>query len=501
MANPGAQLSSASDSLPVGVSERYWVYLVAVLLVTAGRLAYLAVYPYSLYADEAQYWTWAQALDWGYYSKPPFVAWAIALSTSLCGNGEGCVKLTSPLAYAVASLFVYATVQRLYADQSLSFWAGLSFLLLPGVTLSSSLISTDPFLLMFWAGAVYAVLGAVENQRLSWWLLTGLMAGLALMSKYNAALFGLSVLLLLVQRGQLRSVLVSPGIWLGGVLAMLLFLPNVGWNFAHDFVSFSHTQDVSRLDRVWLHPEHLLEFIGAQAGIIGPLLFFPLLWVVWLDVRGLLDPRLRQLMAFVWPMLLLMLLISLISRAHGNWAAPIYVTAAPVVVIWLWQRGWKGVIYASFVLHLVVAGAYYQYDRIIHVTGIELSRKADPFYRVRGWRTLGDEVKRTHRYYPHTIILTDRRKMSANMLYNLRDYPHWLVQWNGSGVIKDHYAMTTTMEGREGQSFVLISPAPANPEILADFAHAELIRQINIAMPHGRKRDFVMYYLHDFQGY
>ena len=35
--------------------------------------------------DEAQYWTWSLAIDWGYYSKPPFLAWLIALNSSICG--------------------------------------------------------------------------------------------------------------------------------------------------------------------------------------------------------------------------------------------------------------------------------------------------------------------------------------------------------------------------------------------------------------------------------
>ena len=41
----------------------------------------------TLYVDEAQYWTWAQALDWGYFSKPPGIAALIALSTTLFGDG------------------------------------------------------------------------------------------------------------------------------------------------------------------------------------------------------------------------------------------------------------------------------------------------------------------------------------------------------------------------------------------------------------------------------
>ena len=47
----------------------------AVLLVL--RLAFNGLSPLNLYADEAQYWRWGDTLDWGYYSKPPMIAWVM----------------------------------------------------------------------------------------------------------------------------------------------------------------------------------------------------------------------------------------------------------------------------------------------------------------------------------------------------------------------------------------------------------------------------------------
>jgi hypothetical protein len=61
--------------------------LAAVAAITAARLLWLAVQSAGLYPDEAQYWFWAKHLAFGYYSKPPLVAWLIALTTALFGNG------------------------------------------------------------------------------------------------------------------------------------------------------------------------------------------------------------------------------------------------------------------------------------------------------------------------------------------------------------------------------------------------------------------------------
>ena len=79
----------------------------AIAALTAARLLWLAFQTAGLYPDEAQYWFWSRHLALGYYSKPPLVAWLIALTTGLFGNGEFAVRLSAPLLHAAASGFVY----------------------------------------------------------------------------------------------------------------------------------------------------------------------------------------------------------------------------------------------------------------------------------------------------------------------------------------------------------------------------------------------------------
>src|SRR4051812_22989027 len=49
--------------------------LLLLAAITAARLVWLVVQPADLYPDEAQYWFWAQHPAFGYYSKPPLIAW------------------------------------------------------------------------------------------------------------------------------------------------------------------------------------------------------------------------------------------------------------------------------------------------------------------------------------------------------------------------------------------------------------------------------------------
>src|SRR5580704_16518606 len=107
-----------------------------VLRVVAIRLS-----PLQLYADEAQYWLWSRHLDFGYFTKPPLIAWIIRLTT-LGGDAEPLVRLSSPLLHAAAGLFLFCAARRLYESRTALF-SLLVYSTMPAVQLGSFVISTD----------------------------------------------------------------------------------------------------------------------------------------------------------------------------------------------------------------------------------------------------------------------------------------------------------------------------------------------------------------------
>src|SRR6266446_10998787 len=179
---------SRSVRSPQPTALRHWVeddiravrpyaawMLLGVATITALRLVWLALQPADLFPDEAQYWVWSQRLALGYYSKPPLVAWLIALTTGLFGDGEFAVRLSAPLLHAGAAIFVYATGARLF-DRRAEFWSALAYASLPGVSVSAFIISTDAALLLFWAAALYCFIRAREDGGRGWWVAVGLAA-------------------------------------------------------------------------------------------------------------------------------------------------------------------------------------------------------------------------------------------------------------------------------------------------------------------------------------
>ena len=118
--------------------------LLALLLaaILAVRIVGLAVSNAELYFDEAQYWSWAQQFDFGYFTKPPLIAWIIGAATSVCGDTPFCIRLPSPLMHCATAFLLYLVGLRLF-DRRVAFWSALVYALMPGTALSSGLMSTD----------------------------------------------------------------------------------------------------------------------------------------------------------------------------------------------------------------------------------------------------------------------------------------------------------------------------------------------------------------------
>src|SRR6516165_7127979 len=219
--------------------------LAGVLAITGLRLLWLVFQPADLYPDEAQYWFWAQHPAFGYYSKPPLVAWLIALTIGLFGESEFAIRLSAPLLHAGAAVFVYAIGARLY-DGRIGLWSALAYASLPGASISAFIISTDAPLLLFWAAALYAFIRAREDSGRGWWLAVGAACGLGLLAKYAMAYWIFSalgfVLMLRAERRHLGPLLTAIGI------ALLLYSPNFWWNWNNGFVSYLHVKDNAGLD-------------------------------------------------------------------------------------------------------------------------------------------------------------------------------------------------------------------------------------------------------------
>ncbi len=443
----------------------------ALLAITLWRLVAAIHAQPDLFFDEAQYWDWSTAPAWGYYSKPPMLAWLIALSTALLGDSELAIRAPSLVLYPLGAILLYFTTRRLLAWQpslqtpSAPLWTALAYITLPVVSLGSWLITTDAALLFFWSAALWALVRAIDRDRWRDWLLLGALVGLGLLSKYTMIAFGVAALGWMSSESQQRRRLTTAKPFVAMALALALFAPNGFWNMQHQFASFQHTAEISQLDRGLLHPNKLLEFFAAQFAVFGPLSFAVLVGLTLRPRHWRDQPALRFLFWFVALPLAGFMGLALLSRAFANWAAFAYVAATPLVIIALLQHERRRLLMLALGLNLTLGAVIYHYHDLTHLAGVELTRKTDPYHRITGWREFGAAVAMQLATHPEARLLCTDRDVITELLYYARPRSRPAYFWNLSGQIRSHYALMNDLSTAPNGVFLLVG-GPGDPAFL-----------------------------------
>ena len=249
--------------------------LLLILVVTILRTAALSISPLELGVDEAQYWLWSKTLDFGYFTKPPLIAWIIGASHWLFGHHVMAVRLPACWLNFATALVLWQTTIWLYGPKA-GRWAALLWISLPAVGLGSFLISTDTPLLLCISLTLLAIAGSSCNKipPTPAMICAGFALGVGMLAKY-AALYGLFGLLLIWAIGRHQPAPIIRGKHL--LLALVAFLitasPNLVWNIAHDFSTMRHLGDNANFAKQTNNFTESLIFLISQAGVAGPLTF------------------------------------------------------------------------------------------------------------------------------------------------------------------------------------------------------------------------------------
>lgn len=468
-----------------------------IVALTLFRALALVADPLPLSVDEAQYWIWAQDPALGYFSKPPMIAWLIALTTSFCGNGEPCVRIAAPVLHAANAAVVYWLAATLY-DQRAALWSALTFVLLPGVSASAMIISTDVPLLLFWALALLCFIQALATQKRAWWIGLGLAVGLGLLSKYAMAMFiPCAAIYLMWQRPKFRALDAA----LSLVFAALIYAPNIYWNIRNGFASYGHAQDNIIDGTTGLSVLRAGAFLGEQFGVFGPITMLALLMAGWGIVRGRdREPRDVLLFCFSVPVVAVVTLEGLFVRAYANWAAVAYVAGTVLVANWMLRwRPW--LIRAAVGLHAVVAALVIGGNYIVEATGTALPRALDPAARLRGWDRMGPWIMELRRANPDAAFLFDERQIMASAIYYGRPLAWDAVLWNPTGVAHNHFELITDAGRHVGQDLLYVSRNSTLEWVEGTFAEGMLLSQWATTTHPGHRIELHAHLLKKFSGY
>ncbi|MEM8772014.1 MAG: glycosyltransferase family 39 protein [Pseudomonadota bacterium] len=487
----------ASAVRPLIASFWFWVGAITVV-----RILLLPIADGGLGPDEAQYWYWAQSFDFGYFSKPPMIAWIIAAFTGLFGDAAWAVRLPAPLLQAGAGVFVYLTAKRLFSPQ-IAFWAGLGWLTLPGVILSSSLITTDGPLLLFWSGAFYCLVRIIDGDqhKPTDFAALGAMIGLGLLSKYAMTYFIAALAITLVTSQTARRAFAQPQAAIAAGIAIALISPNLIWNIQHDFQTVAHTAANANWGSDLFKPGKLAGFAISQFAVFGIIPFAVLAAVVFMTARGAAflnatGAAQRMLLIFALTPLFIVSMQAFISRAHANWAATAYPAAIILVTALLMRNGKAWLAKLNVGLHALGMTVF-----TIAMTNFSLLDRLGAGRAVaelRGWETMTAAI--AAEAAPGDVILFDDRSMIAEMLYHQRDQNLNIATLDPNAGVHHHYEAVLPFDARFHEEALFVSILPTDAHVNYRFRTIIPRGFVSGDLGVGEQRTFYLFDLDDYYG-
>lgn len=284
---------------------------------------------YGVFRDELYYLASTDRLAWGFVDHPPLSIALLALVTGLLGESLPAVRLVPALAGAAAVLVVGLTARRLGAGVFGQAVAMVAMLAAPLYLALHHIYSMNALDVLVWALAAYLLLGVLERPTPGRWAVLGLLLGLGLQTKISVLWLGagLAVGLLATRRG--RRLLATPGPWLAGALALVLFLPYVLWNAAHGWPTLEFMANAAAFKMVARSPAAYLADLALSMN--------PLTLPVWagglalLLAGGLERERRGEVRVLGWAAATVLLILLLTGSAKVSYAA------APLT--WLFAAG------------------------------------------------------------------------------------------------------------------------------------------------------------------
>jgi hypothetical protein len=203
---------------------------------------------YGYFTDELYYLACSHHLAWGYVDQPPLIAFISWLERVTLGDSLSALHFLPAVAAGLRVIITGYIARELGAKRFGIALACTCVAVAPLYLGLDSLLTMNVFESLFWMGAALLVLKIFNGASPKLWLAFGVVCGIGLLNKYSMLFFGFGLvagLLLTKERKQLDQ----PWFWLGGLIALVIFLPNLIWEIQRHFPIIEVLQNVQRSGR------------------------------------------------------------------------------------------------------------------------------------------------------------------------------------------------------------------------------------------------------------
>ncbi|MGC8603775.1 MAG: glycosyltransferase family 39 protein, partial [Desulfomonilaceae bacterium] len=352
----------------------------------------------------------------------------------------------------------------------------------------------------------------------SYFFLTGTAAGLAMLSKYTGVLILPAILFWLLLSKRYRHILTKKEPWMGVMIAALLALPIIWWNYQNDWASFKHILFIgSAYKGFWRRVSDGVGYQLAQLLTISPLFYCALIGAIFSSIvseyRNHNEEKLLLLM--MGTPLLLFTVLAFKGHAEANWAVMGYLSTGILTVMALLDHRDITTQFISkrfgvrrFVSIATILAVLSVFVITIHVwVGLvpaffekHLGKADRIVWETRGWNGLGKYLK--GQIKKDDVVAADTYQLCALLEFNIPGQPNvrYLAPWDRPTQFD---VWNKSYDDLMGKDILFVSAKPLVPtsptlmtiyenfssvERLAPYKvmyHGECIREIYICRGHS----------------
>ncbi|MEO7215889.1 glycosyltransferase family 39 protein [Mucilaginibacter sp.] len=247
-----------------GYSKFIMIFVAIKVLLNA-----LAISRFGFHRDEFLHLVLADHLDWGYKEVPPFIAMLAKITLSVFGDSVFAARIFSTIASGLIVWLTGRIAVELGGRRFAITLACLALIFSPAFAASGYLFQPVVFDQLWWVLTVWLFCKYLNTAdvRYLYWL--GAAVGFGMLTKYSMAFFTFSLIIgILISKE--RKLLFNRHVIISALIAVLIFLPNIIWQFVHHLPVITHMKQLQATQLDFVKP---MDFVIQQLLINGPSLF------------------------------------------------------------------------------------------------------------------------------------------------------------------------------------------------------------------------------------
>ncbi|REC79710.1 glycosyl transferase [Chryseobacterium elymi] len=288
---------------------------------------------YELHRDEYLHLDQGNHLAWGYLSVPPVNSW-LAWLIKIIGGSVFWVKFFPALFGALTIVVVWKIIEELQGNLYAKILASAGILL--SVLLRLNMLFQPTSLeVLLWTLIYYVLILYFNSEKVKWLYLAAVIFGIGFLNKYNIVFSVLGIIPAILLTKQ-RKVFAQPHLYGAGLLAVLIMLPNLLWQYNNHFPVIHHMKELAErqlvhVDRFDFFKSQILFFIGSVFMIIAG--FYALLFY----------KPFEKFRFFFWVYVVTIALF-VFFRAKDYYTIglyPVFIAFGSVFLDHIFENGWK----------------------------------------------------------------------------------------------------------------------------------------------------------------